>query len=317
MTGSRLAPGAEVVAVPDGGLALRTPDGDFLRVSTGKAEPLRLLARLSGRGHDAAPSTEGPVQGDADSDDADPGDADPHLGRLLGAFADAGYLADAPGLPDAATAEPSRPAGLGAVWLLGAPALTVPLAVCLAAAGARPRTVEPPDLGPLTAAPAPGTADRSAADRPVAVVWCLDEPVPPGLWDAADTLPAHGIAWLRCHREGYQLWVEPLAAGPADVTSSHLRARRLAATPAHRELAAYWAGHRTTGAPVTLTPAAATLAAALLAADLTAWATGAPSAPGTLPVTRRLRRVDLRDLTVTPHAVLPVPPVAPPLRATP
>ncbi|MBW1596128.1 hypothetical protein [Streptomyces sp. JJ38] len=309
MNGSRLAPGAEVVVVPDGGLALRTPDGDFLRVSTGQAEPRRLLARLSGRAHDASVA---PAPGEADPGDADSGDDDPHLGRLLGAFADAGYLADAAELPDAAPAEPGPSADLGAVWLLGAPTLTVPLGACLTAAGARVRTVEPPDLGPLTETPAPG-----AADRPAAVVWCLDEPVPPGLWDDADTLPAHGVAWLRCHREGYQLWVEPLAAGPADVTSAHLRARRLAATPAHRELAAYWAGHRTTGAPVTLTPAAATLTAALLTEDLTAWATGAPSVPGTLPVTRRLRRVDLRDLTVTSHAVLPVPPVAPPLRATP
>ncbi|CAM5307141.1 hypothetical protein STENM223S_04054 [Streptomyces tendae] len=99
-------------------------------------------------------------------------------------------------------------------------------------------------------------------------MWCLDGPVSEGLWDAADRLPERGIAWLRCHREGWQAYVEPLAAAPGDVTSAHVRARRLAATPAHRELAAYWSGPRTSGAPVHLTAPAAGLLAALLADDL-------------------------------------------------
>ncbi len=134
--------------------------------------------------------------------------------------------------------------------------------------------------------------------------------MPDGLWDAADRLPEHGVAWLRCHREGRQAYVEPVAAAPGDVTSAHVRSRRLAATPAHRELAAYWSGPRTSGAPVRLTPPAATLIAALLADDLARWATGAPDTAG-LPARRRLRRVDLRTLTVTEHPVLPVPEVAP------
>ncbi|MDG4866033.1 hypothetical protein P8605_48565, partial [Streptomyces sp. T-3] len=92
--------------------------------------------------------------------------------------------------------------------------------------------------------------------------------------------------------------------------SAHVRARRLAATPAHRELAAYWSGPRTTGAPVQLDAPAAGLLAALLADDLTRWATSAPDAGG-LPARRRLRRVDLRTLIVTEHPVLPVPDIAP------
>ncbi|MFE6992394.1 hypothetical protein OQI_36995, partial [Streptomyces pharetrae CZA14] len=100
-----------------------------------------------------------------------------------------------------------------------------------------------------------------------------------------------------------------VAAAAGDVTSAHLRARRLAATPAHRELAAYWNGPRTGGAPVRLTAPAAALLAALLADDLARWATDAPGT-GALPARRRLRRVDLRTLTVTEHPVLPVPDVA-------
>ncbi|MGP3638688.1 hypothetical protein ACTU45_36340, partial [Streptomyces sp. 24-1644] len=158
---------------------------------------------------------------------------------------------------------------------------------------------------------APAEAGAGLAHgMPAAVVWCLDKPVPEGLWDAADRLPAQGIGWLRCHREGFQAWIEPLAAEAGDVTSAHVRLRRLAASPAHRELAAYWAGHRTAGTPGCGTEASVALIVELLTADLIAWATGQHTT-GRLPVRRRLRRVDLRDLTVSEHPVLPVPAVAP------
>ncbi len=113
-------------------------------------------------------------------------------------------------------------------------------------------------------------------------------------------LPPRGLAGVR--RTG--------GRRPGDVTSAHVRSRRLAATPAHRELAAYWSGPRTSGTPVTLTVPAATLLTALLADDLSRWATDTP-APAGLPARRRLRQVDLRTLTVTEHPVLPVPDVAP------
>ncbi|CAL9363214.1 hypothetical protein SUDANB6_00706 [Streptomyces sp. enrichment culture] len=221
---------------------------------------------------------------------AAPDASGPGLDRLVRAFEEAGYAAPAPRAA-------AWPAERRDVLLMGDPVLTEPLAGYLRAAGAEPRSAAPggPPARPETAA---------------AVVWCLDGPVPPGLWDAADRLPERGVAWLRCHREGWQAYVEPLAATAGDVTSAHVRARRLAATPAHRELNAYWSGPRTAGAPLRLTAAAAGLIAALLADDLTRWATGAP-ASGTLPARRRLRRVDLRTLTVTEHPVLPVPAVAP------
>ncbi|MFE6222460.1 hypothetical protein [Streptomyces sp. NPDC057854] len=284
MTRSRLAPGVDVVAVPGRGLAVRTPAGEFLSVRTRDADEHALLARLAGDGP-APDATTGTAPGDEE------------LRRVLQAFEDAGYLADAP-------PPPRWPAARRSVRLLGAPALTGPLAAHLTALGAEPRTtptpegVRPPDL------------DALLDGRPAAVVWCLDGPVPDGLWDAADRLPGHGVAWLRCHREGWQAYVEPLAAAPGDVTAAHVRTRRLAATPAHRELAAYWTGPRTSGAPARLTPPVAALLAALLADDLSRWATDTPASAG-FPARRRLRAVDLRTLTVTDHPVLPVPPVAP------
>ncbi|MFD3825350.1 hypothetical protein [Streptomyces sp. NPDC058625] len=320
MSRSQLASGVEIVAVPERGLAVRTADGEFFSVRTGDADDSALLSRLSGR------ST---------------GEPDAELDRLLGAFDGAGYLVDGP-------RDAEWPAGHRDILLLGSPVLTEPLAAFLRASGAEPRSAGPDDLadvipvasgGSTGAAPVAGLADAAPAasgrpaddtsrahdgpDRapraapgtpadavPAAVVWCLDGPVPGGLWDAADRLPERGVAWLRCHREGWQACVEPLAAAPGDVTSAHVRARRLAATPAHRELAAYWSGPRTSGAPVQLTAPAAGLLAALLADDLTRWATDAPH-PGGLPARRRLRRVDLRTLTVTEHPVLPVPDVTP------
>ncbi|MEV6962519.1 hypothetical protein AB0M97_25715 [Streptomyces sp. NPDC051207] len=216
------------------------------------------------------------------------GAADAEVDRLVRAFADSGYLTEEPQTDD-------WPAERRDVRLVGDPELTEPLAAHLRTAGAEPRSVSP---------------GHALDGTPAALVWCLNGPVPDGLWDAADRLPERGTAWLRCHREGWQAYVEPLAAAPGDVTSAHVRARRLAATPAHRELDAYWSGPRTSGAPFRLTPPAAGLIAALLADDLTRWATGTPGT-GQLPARRRLRRVDLRTLTVTEHPVLPVPAVAP------
>ncbi|MFI8891320.1 hypothetical protein [Streptomyces paradoxus] len=275
MSHSRLVPGAEVVAVPGRGLAVRTPEGEFLTVRTGDADERLLLSRLTGDGTTPRADTE--------------------LDRVVRGFEQAGFLAD--GIPPA-----EWPADRRRIRLIGDPVLTAPLAAHLTALGADPHTAPAVTTSPVG-------VDDLLATAPAAVVWCVDGPVPDGLWDAADRLPEHGVAWLRCHREGWQAYVEPVAAAPGDVTSAHIRARRLAATPAYRELAAYWSGPRTLGTPVRLAVPAATLLAALLADDLSRWATAAPGTAG-LPARRRLRRVDLRTLTVTEHPVLPVPDVA-------
>ncbi|WP_336319985.1 hypothetical protein [Streptomyces lavendofoliae] len=277
MSRSRLVPGVEVVAVPGRGLAVRTTDGEFLSVRTGDTDGDALRSVLTGAG--PAPVAE-------------------EVNRLVRAFEQAGYMAGETRLAP-------WPADRRDVRLLGDPVLTRPLAAHLAALGAEVRTA------PAATAPegAPARTEDLLDGDPAAVVWCLDGPVPEGLWEAADRLPERGVAWLRCHREGWQAYVEPLAATPGDVTAAHVRARRLAATPAHRELAAYWRGPRTSGAPVRLTVPAAALLAALLADDLSRWAMGATGTAG-LPARRRLRHVDLRTLTVTEHPVLPVPAVA-------
>ncbi|WP_430477432.1 hypothetical protein ACQZM9_01385 [Streptomyces sp. P11-1] len=281
MNPSRLAPGAGIVTVPGDRPVLRTADGEFLRIDTGRVGGAELVDRLTaGEGSHADPAAPASVSA---SDSAE-------LDRLVAAFEEAGH----------AVTEPRRPPLTGrTVHLLGDPVLTEPLS--------RFATAEGAEVHRATADGLAGLAGR----RDTAVVWCLDSPVPEGLWAEADRLPARHTAWLRCHREGAHAWIEPLACAPGDVTSAHVRLRRLAATAAHRELAAYWTGHRTPDTGPHPTEASAALIAALLTADLIAWA-GDGSGRGTaLPARRRLRRIDLRDLTVTEHPVLPVPDVAP------
>ncbi|NEE31006.1 hypothetical protein G3M53_36900, partial [Streptomyces sp. SID7982] len=141
----------------------------------------------------------------------------------------------------AVSVPPRAPLAGRTVHVLGDPVLTGPVTRCAGAEGAEVRRITPDQVAELAQA----APDHGRPEGGVAVVWCLDSPVPEGLWDTADRLPDRRIAWLRCHREGSHSWIEPLAATSGDVTSRHVRLRRLAATPAHRELAAYWAGHRT------------------------------------------------------------------------
>ncbi|WP_406245105.1 hypothetical protein [Streptomyces anulatus] len=298
MTRSRLAPGTGIVTVPGGAPVLRTSGGEFLRIDTGGVTGEDLVRRLTGEG----------TPGEGASDE---GAYAAELARLVEAFEAAGHALSTP---------PRPPLAGRIVHVLGEPVLTAPVARCAGAEGAEVHRITPDGVAELARA-APG----DGAEGRVAVVWCLDSPVPDGLWDTADRLPGRRIAWLRCHREGAHSWIEPLAAAPGDVTSRHIRLRRLAATAAHRELAAYWAGHRTPDTGPRPTEASAALIAALLTADLIAWAeaeaeaeagggegVGAgPSRAAVVPVRRRLRRIDLRDLTLTEHPVLPVPDVAP------
>lgn len=303
MTRSRLAPGTGIVTVPGAAPVLRTSGGEFLRIDTGGVTGEALVRRLTGE-----ETQGGQIPGE------DPRTAE--LARLVEAFETSGHAVSVP---------PPAPLAGRTVHVLGDPVLTGPVARCAGAEGAEVRRITPDQVAELTR----DAPDHGRPEGRIAVVWCLDSPVPEGLWDTADRLPDRRIAWLRSHREGSHSWIEPLAAAPGDVTSRHVRLRRLAATPAHRELAAYWAGHRTPDTGPHPTEASAALIAALLTADLIAWAdadaeaeaagpdgaglpTGLPTGLRTgLPARRRLRRVDLRDLTFTEHPVLPVPDVAP------
>lgn len=287
MATARLAPGVALVTVPGQGLTVRTPDGEFLRVDTGTAAPDAVVEHLT-RGHDRPENAGAGLPGRrADFPASGPsatGAPGGELEGLLAAFEDAGYLArQGDGR--------HGPLAGRTVTVLGDVVLTEPLTRFVRAEGGEVRLAE-------------RLTDLPGQASPDVVVWCLDSPVPQGLWDEADGLPAKGTGWLRCHREGTTAWLEPLAAAPGDVTSSDVRLRRLAATPAHRELAAYWAGSCTGDSGPAHTAASAALTACLLTADLIAWAAGRGGS-------RRLRRVDLRDLTVDEHTVLPVPAVAP------
>ncbi|MFJ6569079.1 hypothetical protein ACIQNU_16800 [Streptomyces sp. NPDC091292] len=279
MSATRLAPGVTLVTVPGRGLAVRTPDGEFFRVDTGDVSEAALLRHLDGHVATGEPESE--------------------LARLEAAFEAAGYLvpADA-GLVTDAEVDADAPLAGRRVLLVGDPVLVEPLARSARGEGADVRLISGDRIAASVAGAEMPTAD---AEIPTAVVWCLDSPVPPGWWDEADRLPRDGIAWLRCHREGFQAWVEPPAVIGGDVTSEDVRLRRLAATAAHRELAAYWAGPRTEDTGPAHTTASAALTAALLLGDLVAWAAGERH------TRRRLRRIDLRALTVTEHVVLPVP----------
>ncbi|MFF8957587.1 hypothetical protein [Streptomyces sp. NPDC014894] len=273
----RLAAGVALVSVPgpDGpGLAVRTADGEFLRVDTGGVGEAALLAAVRG----TAPAGPGPGPG--------PG---PELARLTAAFAEAGFLAA--GRPERGALRGRR------VFLLGDRVLTDQLARCVRSERGAVRCVDPSRL-------ATALAGDAAEPGRTAVVWCLDAPVPPGLWDEADRLPERSVAWLRCHREGDQVWLEPLAAAPGDVTSADVRLRRLAATPAHRELDAYWRGPSAEGPGAGHTAASAALTAGLLTAALIAWATSSPPS-------RLLHHLHLPTLTLTPHPILPIPPSLP------
>ncbi|MEU2591693.1 hypothetical protein ABZ630_12820, partial [Streptomyces albidoflavus] len=149
MTSSRLAPGAGIVTVPGGRPAVRTAEGEFLHLDTGTADLAALTRHLVG--------------GEAASD--------AEVARVAAAFEREGH-AVRPG-PDEGGALTGR-----TVLVLGDARLTGPLARYAAAEGARTRHATPEHVGRL--------ADGEGADASTVVVWCLDEPVPPGLWDAAD-----------------------------------------------------------------------------------------------------------------------------------
>ncbi|MGP4102631.1 hypothetical protein [Nonomuraea sp. KM90] len=151
----------------------------------------------------------------------------------------------------------------------------------------------------------PGSiASRLVADGAIpaggrtVVSWVCDGLPPAAAWAALDAEVGR-VARQRCSVEGATAVIEPIAVAGGDVTHTHVRQRRLAASDSPDHLAAYWAGPPIHAASA-IDPVAAAFVAALLAADLLAWAAGRPHG-------RRLRLADLRTQRVSDHPILPVP----------
>ncbi|MDJ0350248.1 hypothetical protein [Cryobacterium sp. PH29-G1] len=81
--------------------------------------------------------------------------------------------------------------------------------------------------------------DAIHALAPALVIFLAGDRAPEHLWSGLDTLPSRHIAWLRMHREGTRVWIDPIAVDTTDPHSSHVQHRRLAASPTAVELQAW------------------------------------------------------------------------------
>lgn len=141
------------------------------------------------------------------------------------------------------------------VCLLGTGALVDELERALTAWGARVTVVEatsalPPDAA-LVVAYADAVHDRRR-------------------WGELDLLPQHGVAWLRVHREGESILIDPLALDASDPTSVQVAARRVAASSAPASTAAWQRSGPAAAAPVD--DATRMLTVARLLQVIVAWA---------------------------------------------
>ncbi len=75
--------------------------------------------------------------------------------------------------------------------------------------------------------------------EPSLVIWLADGMPPWKLWKEFDTIAECGVAWLRMHREGSQLWVDPISLDSTDASSAQVLKRRLAASGTAEELTAW------------------------------------------------------------------------------
>lgn len=103
------------------------------------------------------------------------------------------------------------------VCLLGAGALVDRLERVLLSWGARVTVLDPASALPGDAALVVSYAE-DAHDR--------------RRWSDLDLLPRQGVAWLRVHRDGESILIDPLALDEHDPTSAQVSARRLAASSA-------------------------------------------------------------------------------------
>ncbi|MDA0565225.1 hypothetical protein LG943_12990 [Streptomonospora sp. S1-112] len=180
---------------------------------------------------------------------------------------------------EAADAERRWPAARRNVGLVGEGALIEALADALTGWGVAPARF--PDGAALLAAPGADPAggdlpDAAAGDRPGAappwdlVIAYADTPAARAGWDALDSLPGHGAAWLRAYREGQVCFVDPISLSTDDPTAEQVRRRRLAASTVPRELDAWQ--RAAAGSAEELPTAARTLVAARILTVALAWA---------------------------------------------
>ncbi|MFE7196756.1 hypothetical protein [Microbacterium oxydans] len=121
------------------------------------------------------------------------------------------------------------------VCVLGAGALVDGLERVLQSWGARVTVLDPesalPDDTSLVVAYADDAHDRRR-------------------WSDLDMLPQQGVAWLRVHREGESILIDPLALDEHDPTSAQVSARRLAASSAPASTEAWQQSGPAPAAPV-------------------------------------------------------------------
>lgn len=121
------------------------------------------------------------------------------------------------------------------VCIVGTSPLVDELERVLEAWGARVTVVEPASQPPDDAAIVVAYAE-DAHDR--------------RRWSALDLLPQRGVAWLRVHREGENILIDPLALDASDPTSAHVAMRRVAASSATASTEAWQQAGPTAATPV-------------------------------------------------------------------
>jgi len=142
--------------------------------------------------------------------------------------------------------------------------------------------------------------------EPSLVIWLADGMPPWRLWDDLDELAGRGVAWLRMHREGSQLWVDPISLDATDPSSAQVLKRRLAASGTAEELASWL--RVPTNSPPALSPLAGRLVGLRLLDMVQAWAFDAERLH-----TYRTHswQVNTRSLQSSEHPVLAYPQPAP------
>lgn len=283
------------------GTAIRTSGGSFLRLTGSPLTVSDLQALAGGHDHDASRvhatlDSAGRASwrcihaAVTDRHDAEAGTLWPTShSRILVICTDPGLTHVAPDLTE-----------LGAnVRTLGSPSPpTAP------ATGTTPAPINPAPMNP--AEPTRDDLTAALADfQPALVIWLAQSMPPWPLWHDLDRLPG-GVAWLRLHREGSQLWIDPLSVDTHDASSAQVVKRRLAASGTTEELSAWLSSPRHT--PHALSPLAGRIAGLRLIDIVQAWATGGTRLHNYRGTAWQL---NTRSLTSSEHTALGYPEPAP------